>query len=329
MTYRNVMTLRRWLAATVLAALPGLAVASDGTLTVKVENDGLASSDDGHFTSGVELNWTFRPDAEHWSQRVAARLPDTLIGQADAVAYRLIHQIYTPDDIEQRGLIEEDRPYAGLVFGGVSFYEDVARGDWRQATDLHLDVGMVGRSSQAERIQREAHRFSRSDRPRGWDNQLADEPIVNATLRRQWWHESPLAGKTLAHGPSAGLALGNLYTYASGGYGVRFGDDAAGIPTVTPNPGGRQAFTRRSGLRWYLFASIEGYYMAHNLTLDGNTVKSSHSVERREWVGDLVGGAALAWDAWQLSYTAVRRSHEFEGQTSHDVFGAVTLSRDF
>lgn len=315
--------------AVAIALMPELASAAGGTFSLRIENDGLASGDDDHFTSGVELNWSFAPADDHWTQRIAGTLPDSLIGHADRVAYRLTHQIYTPEELRESALIEHDRPYVGLMFGGISFYEDVARGNWRQATDLHLDVGMIGPSSQADRIQREAHRFTESDRPDGWDNQLGDEPVLNATFRRQWWYEQPLGGKSFSHGPSVGAALGNLYVYANGGYGVRWGDAGTGLPSVTPNPGSRQTFTQRSGLRWYLFASVEGYYMAHNLTLDGNTFKSSHSVDRREWVGDLTGGVALAWDAWQLTYTAVSRSREFHGQDGHDVFGAITLARDF
>lgn len=315
--------------AVAMSLMPGLASAADGMFTLKIENDGLASSDDGHFTSGVEFNWSFAPEEDHWSQRLATALPESLIGRADRVAYRLTHQIYTPDNIRVSELIEDDRPYAGLVLGGISLYEDVERGDWRQATDLHFDVGLVGPSSLADSLQREVHRVTNSDHPNGWDNQLGDEPILSAAFRRQWWQQLPLAGKTFSHGPSVGAALGNLYVYANGGYGVRWGDEGTGLPSMTPNPGMRQTFSQDNGFRWYLFASVDGYYMAHNLTLDGNTFKNSHSVDRREWVGDVMGGVALAWDAWQMTYTAVSRTREFHGQEESDSFGMITLARTF
>ena len=149
-----------------MGLLPTMALADDSALSVKLENDGFASSDDGHFTSGFELNWMFTPEPQSWTQRLATALPDSLIGEADRASYRLVHQIYTPNVIERRDLIEDDRPYAGLVYGGVSLYEDKAVGRWQQATDLHLDVGLVGPSSQADSIQREVHRVTDSDRPR-------------------------------------------------------------------------------------------------------------------------------------------------------------------
>lgn len=304
--------------------------ADDGTLNVIIENDGIISNDDGHFTSGFELNWTFAPEATHWTQRVAGALPNGVIQRADRASYRLVHQIYTPDNIEDPRLIEDDRPYAGLVYGGISLYEDLPiTSDWLQATDLHLDVGLVGPSSQADSIQREVHRVTSSDRPRGWQHQLDDEPIVNLNWRRQWWHSSPLAGKQFAHGPSVGVALGNFYTYASTGYSVRWGDDAQGIPTLTPNPGSRHFLTSPSGWQWYVFANVEGYYMAHNLTLDGNVFSNSHSVDRKEWVGDVSAGLAIAWEDWQVTYSALQRTREFDGQENQDKIGMITLSKRF
>ncbi|MEE3111684.1 MAG: lipid A deacylase LpxR family protein, partial [Pseudomonadota bacterium] len=178
-------------------------------------------------------------------------------------------------------------------------------------------------------IQREVHRVTDSDRPRGWQNQLGDEAIVNLTMRRQWWYDTPLASKQFSHGPGVGMALGNLYTYASAGYSVRWGDDAQGIPTLTPNPGSRHQLNGSSGWQWYLFANVEGYYMAQNLTLDGNTFRNSHSVDRNEWVADVSTGLALAWEEWQVTFAAVQRTREFDGQDEQDKFGALTLTKQF
>ena len=185
----------RWQLLPMVAAIglmPIFAQADDSVLSIRHENDGMASSDDGHFTSGFELNWAFEPDAQSWTQRLATALPESIIENADMASFRLVHQIYTPNDIEQSRLIEDDRPYAGIVYGGLSLYDNVPMGHWRQATDLHLDIGLVGPSSLADSIQREVHRITDSERPNGWNNQLGDEAIVNVAMRRQWWHSSCL-----------------------------------------------------------------------------------------------------------------------------------------
>ena len=56
--------------------------------------------------------------------------------------------------------------------------------------------------------------------------------------------------------------------------------------------------------------------MAHNMLLDGNTFEDSHSVDRREWVGDAKLGVALTSSRWQLAFASVWRSREFRGRRS-------------
>nr|WP_248730182.1 MULTISPECIES: lipid A deacylase LpxR family protein [Halomonas] len=301
-------------------------------MTLKVENDLFASSDDGHYTSGVELGWTFAAEPSHWSQQVARWVPNFLLDEVDGVSYRFTHEIYTPDDINRRELIEDDRPYAGVLLLGLSLHEDKRIDQWRQASDLHFDVGVVGPGARAEQLQREVHRITNSDNPRGWEHQLSNEPVINATYRRQWWYGHRLGGLTLEHGPSVTGAVGNLYTYAGGGYGMRLGEGlqrSYGTPAVSPAQGGRQYFTTGDRFGWYAFASLEGRYMAQNMLLDGNTFTSSHSVDKRNEVGDALVGAALTWQRWQLSYTHVWRTREFHGQDGTDSFGSMTVSRHF
>ena len=70
-------------------------------------------------------------------------------------------------------------------------------------------------------------------------------------------------------------------------------------------------------------------YVAHNLTLDGNVFSSSHSVDRKEWVGEGAAGFAIAWDGWQAVFSGVQRTREFDGQEKQDKYGAITLSKSF
>ncbi|GAA3900557.1 lipid A deacylase LpxR family protein [Halomonas cibimaris] len=307
-----------------MAGLPTAARASDA-FSLTIANDGTVSTDDGHYTSGVTLRYDFTPAPEHWTQRVGRALPDELVQRTQRAEYRLAHRIYTPNDIETSALIERDRPYAGLMLGGVSLFDSQATAYGHTATDLHLDVGVVGPSSLADSIQQEVHRLVGSDRPQGWEHQLDDEAIVNLGLRRQWWQKAPFAGKQLASGPLVTAALGNLRTHAGIGYSVRFGDAARSIPSLAPSPSSSAGFLNESGVNWYAFAGVEGYYVAHNLLLDGNTFSSSHSVDRREWVGDVTAGFAVGWDAWQMRFAAVQRSREFHGQQDPDRFAALTL----
>ncbi|MCW3148950.1 lipid A deacylase LpxR family protein [Stutzerimonas stutzeri] len=304
-------------------------LASADTLSLKVENDIIASGSDGHYSNGLEVIWGFEPQPLHWSRNFADILPGWSSAALDNVALRFGHQIYTPDQIEIDGLIENDRPYAGLMFAGLSLFADTRREGWRSTQGLHLDAGIVGPAAGGKRLQRVVHHITDSDEPNGWDHQLHNEPFVNLAYQHRWWLQHRLGGLELEYGPSLGFALGNLYTFASAGLGMRLGrnlDRSFSIPAVTPAQSGTQFFRPGPGFGWYGFANLEGRYMAQNMLLDGNTFEDSHSVDRREWVGDAKLGVALTWTRWQLAFASVWRTHEFEGQQKHDQFGSITLS---
>ncbi|MCU7370029.1 lipid A deacylase LpxR family protein [Paucibacter sp. O1-1] len=69
--------------------------------------------------------------------------------------------------------------------------------------------------------------------------------------------------------------------------------------------------------------------MLHDITLDGNTFKSSHSVEKRPTVADIGFGMAITRGPWKLAFARYHRTREFAGQRTVPVFGSVTLSRRF
>lgn len=327
--------MERWvtlrLAVVLTASLPGLLNAD--SLSIKIENDILSyENDDGHYSGGLEVFWSFEPEDGHWARGLAEALPGWSGDEVQTLAYRFGMQGYTPEDLRSRELVEDDRPYAGLLFLGVSMHADRDQDRWRIARELHLDAGMVGPGTGVGKVQHWIHKHIDATEPRGWSNQLRNEPFLNLAYGQQWWRKGRLLGLELEYGPTAGLALGNLYTYAATGALLRFGrhlERSLGIPSVTPTQSGSQYFIPRGHFAWYGFLGVEGRYMAYNMLLDGNTFKSSHSVDREEWVGDTKAGLALTWSTWQLTFASVWRTHEFEGQKGHDQFGSITLSYGF
>ncbi len=306
-----------------------LAMSAD-LYSIKVENDALSSiEEDGHYTNGLELTRITLPGTAHWSRTLADWLPGWSASGLDAVGYHFIHQIYTPTDIGRERLIEDDRPYAGLLLGGLSLFDDEQHEDWRETTDLQLQIGWVGPAAGGKSIQKAVHKVTDSEEPEGWSHQLENEPIINLGVSKSWWWLSRFGGLEWEYGPSASMNVGNLYDYLGAGGALRFGrglEKSFGIPAVAPAQGGRQGFIPDAGFGWYGFVGTEGRYMAHNLLLDGNTFESSHDVDRREWVGDLTAGVVLSWDRFQIALTNVWRTREFESQDEADQFGSVTLS---
>ena len=311
--------------------LPGFAGADDAVLGVKMENDIIAADSDGHYSNGVEVAYSFVPDEAHWTRSMAESLGWSA-ANLDVASYRFGHQIYTPDDIEIASLIEDDRPYAGLAYAGLSLFQSRDQGQWRDSRAWHMDLGLAGPGAGGERFQRAVHRATSSDEPKGWDNQLENEPFFNMAYGQRWWRQSQLGPLELEYGPALGAAVGNLYTYASSGLGLRFGKGLArslGLPSINPGYGSGAYFEPDQSFAWFGYINLDGRYMAHNMLLDGNTFSNSHSVDREQWVGDLQAGVALTWERWQVSFASVWRTREFKGQTEPDQFGSLVVARAF
>ena len=317
---------------------------SSGTFSIYFEND-LFAGTDRQYTSGVKLGWS-SADLENYSDSPYASpfLPlFNLLPYVNEKAYQknlvfaLGQNIYTPDDTEAYALVKGDRPYAGWLYLGAGVV-------WKNAevrNSLVLNLGVVGSWSFAQESQRLVHDLRSLDHPNGWDNQLHNELGVVATYEREWrWpkHERRV-GFDWEVLPHAGIALGNVQTYADAGGEVRaglnlpddFGTAAIGpaATTSTPVDGSQSAERSRFDLGLYVFARAEGRAVAHNIFLDGNTFGDSPSVERKWFVADLSLGVAVNIKNTKFAYAFVYRTVEFSGQKEGQAFGTVSVNFAF
>lgn len=246
------------------------------------------------------------------------------------VVLGLGQSLYTPSVRTPVGVQLRDRPYAAVLLASIGY--NARSGDTLQSSLLR--VGMVGPSAQGEAVQNNWHRIFGIDPWQGWDTQLRDEPVLQVVHERvrRWQPERAGAWEWDANGHWGG-SLGNLVTAANIGLEVRLGrrlpDDFGSDPL---RPGGENtAPVHRAPSpdrwAWHVFASIDVRAVAHNLTLDGNTWKSSHSVDKRVLVSDFGRGIALAHGPWKIAFAHYNRSREFAGQEELPVFGSFTISR--
>jgi len=339
-----------WLIAAALAApevglardLPcGQDEAADAALvSVRLDNDLLGGlGQDGGYTSGVQVTWVSpalrsiddtaclpRPLA--WLAHRFHRLRPAG-GERTQMLAGFAMALFTPADREAVALVQDDRPYAAAVLAGIGF--DVRDGDRLRHTQLR--IGLVGRSVRGEQIQNGFHHVIGAQRFGGWGNQLHDEPVVQLLHERSWrWslrRQSPggVASDWIGH---AGLSLGNLLTHANAGaqwrIGARLPQDFGSDPL---RPAGDHLSSRgtaqASGVHG--FVSVDLRAVARNLTLDGNTWRASHRVDKRPWVADLGVGVAITPGDWKIVLVHVSRTREFEGQRRHPAFGSLMVSR--
>ena len=337
------------LTSSLLALLPlvearGVGEIAGGTLSIYLEND-LFAGTDRQYTSGVKIGWS-SPDLREFSDSPYASplLPlFNLLPFINEKAYQknlvfaLGQNIYTPDNTEAFGLVKGDRPYAGWLYAGVGVV-------WKNAdvrNSLVLNIGVVGSWSYAQETQRLVHDLRGLDHPNGWDNQLHNELGVEAVYQRVWrWpkHERRV-GFDWELLPHAGIALGNVQIFANLGGELRaglnlpddFGTSAISPATTTSTPvdGTQSAERSRFDLGLYVFASVDGRAVAHNIFLDGNTFGNSPSVKHRELVADLSVGVAVNYKNTKFAYAFVYRTEEFYGQNEAQVFGTVSVNFAF
>ena len=324
------------------AAIPNHTARLAGTFTFYMENDYFGGTD-RHYTNGLKLSW-FSSDLADWGQsgwrqRFIAALPFVnRPGAQKNFGFAFGQNIYTPQDTDPFVPDPTDRPYAGWSYLEFTFLSKTER----IADTVSFQLGLVGRHSYAQDAQRVVHEWINDSRPNGWEHQLHDEVGLNIILERKWRLFGRSIGDTLGIDlvPHAGLSLGNVQTYANTGGTVRLGFNLPsdfGVQLIRGGGGANSPIDDRDprvaldrSWSFFIFGAADGRAVARDIFLDGNTFRDSPSVDKRPFVADLSYGLGLIAGRWQLTFTQVYRTREFETQPhKYNEFGSVTLSFAF
>lgn len=315
------------LSCLLFSAMPESTLA--GVFNFVIENDAFFGTD-CYYTNGILLDYvsdrnTVSPSLKNFIYT----LPNI---DADDNIYTGIHlgqQIFTPRNLHATELQESERPYAGYLFGGIS----LTTSNYHEIQQWRLSAGVVGPRSRAEEFQLSIHNRLGVNVPYGWEHQLHNENIVQFDYSYSWrsaWHFNGRGiGRDIL--PSLGVSLGNAAVHADFGltfrYGRNFGGDF-GPPRIHPTLSGSD-YLHPGYLNWYLFAGVGSRYVIRDIFLDGNTHHDSHSVDKKEWVGDAQLGFVISGGSYRLAYTLVARSPEYYGQQDGHIFGSLALSFKF
>lgn len=249
------------------------------------------------------------------------------------VVFEVGQGLFTPADRERKDLIADDRPYAAVLAFSLGY--NVRRGDELESVLLRL--GIVGPSAFGRQVQNDWHDLIGNKRFEGWDNQLHDEPIFQFVHE----HRQRAAARSLGAGWAWdsfwhwGASLGNFATYANAGLEWRigyhlphdFGSSPARLAGEGISPG--RTPPNPSGWAAHAFVSLDGRWVLRDITLDGNTFRSSRRVDKRPMVGDLGYGMAVTHGRWRFAFARYHRTREFEGQKEVPVYGSVSIGRQF
>lgn len=328
-------TFFRGLAALFVAgALSAFAYEFDhGPVFTIIEENDLIVDTDRHYTQGIKLSYLLADGhLPQWLKRVSARVPTVgFENRTERLGIQVGQSIFTPGDLSAAGLLPDDRPYAGWLYTGLILQRrGLTPAGNLTLEHLQLDVGIIGPQSLADKAQTWVHEVRGFDVPRGWDNQLGNEPGVAFKYQRAWLF-SPFGKEQRFFDfiPMTGFSLGNVETaFRLGGtvrLGVNLPEDfgAQTVHSLAVPDGGWSPGRASGGWGFYVFAGLEGWAVAYTAFLDGNLFRDSHHVDREPFVAEWRAGGVLVLNRVELGMTFAHRTREFVGQDRDNSFGSV------
>jgi hypothetical protein len=322
-------TLLRAGAALCCLALSPARAEEHGSFSILVENDVFYNSD-RDYTAGQQLTYTTAPqDTPDGLVDTAQALSFLLPGSEVRSSFSIGQDIFTPADTVSVIPPLNQRPYAGFLYASLGLLTN--NSDRDTLNQLSLQLGVVGPDSQAQEAQDFVHSILGERKPAGWAYQLHNEPAAELTYDHSFKLIEPqsVLGLFFDLEPHVGAAVGNVYDYANGGAMARLGfnlPDDFGPLRMEPALPGSSYFEPNGGLSAYIFGGVDGRLIGRNIFLDGNTFESSRHVDKIPYTVDFQTGAAIAFDAFRLSFTHVFRTKEYHGQPHSDQFGSVNLT---
>jgi len=296
--------MKRALLASVFALIGSLSYGLDAYFTF--ENDALNSAGDNDYTHGTELK----------------------LVSDDGWLYRVAQTMYAPSDLKREDHIVGDRPYCGMLIGGIGrelFKDD--KSPWTHYAEL--DFGMIGPAAGCKETQTMVHKLLNCKKPMGWDNQLHNEFVVNG----QWWTKyNWYVTKWLAIVPRAGIAAGTIQDFAEVGCDVKLGWNIK--PTVNndiifsaPKEG-----SWASMLTAYVFAGVGERFYLYNHILEGSMFGHKDDgldVDINRFVTEFKFGAVVRYDRLFATYYVVMRTDEFKHQPNSPDYGGLGFGWTF
>ena len=296
-----------------------------------LENDSFYN-EDGLYTGGWMAEWGY-DDVAGLDQQV---LPDWLAYLAEKsylshqkdkqyfISYRVAHLQQTAIDITESDLIEEDAPYVGLF----AWESNLMTYDTSHIDRLSLVLGMVGPAAGAKAVQTGVHVMIAANTPEGWDNQINNEPVIRLQAEKSWRiYNNALSDREFDIVTGMRGGIGNLRSDLGAGAEFRWGQGLQGnFSSSSAFPRQKLNGAKYAAKGWYVFANSAAFYVGNDIFIDGNTFENSHHVDLIHFQYGASLGVMAHISSWNVTFTLLQLSDQYQGQNERSQFGSVTFT---
>ncbi len=273
--------------------------------TFTFENDLFVNNDDG-YTNGTGITFARGPFKEfnnhnlptwlHWLSRDL--YVSTMKNKRRGVAHMFFQRMQTPEDLTVKEYIKNDIPYAGLL----AWQGTLHAWDYDVSDQLSLYLGTVGPNAYAAETQNIMHKLTKSELPKGWDNQINNEIVFKVEAQRVWTlYRSESEGLQFDILGLAGAGIGNLESATKAGLAIRWGTHLKSSFATFSLQADRQVNPLALSVDndFYLFFGVRGGVVFNDILINGNTFNGSHSAPLEPFQEQFSTGIV-----WSLSRTA-------------------------
>jgi len=286
-------------------------ISSEGYLRLSYENDFFAATD-RYYTQGVDAELVHPEFYRLLTNRLFIKPGFSYTRYGIGVQ----HNGYTPSSLGHDNVIYGDRPFAGVLMAKTFMIAIDSAHKQRFHSAIH--GGVIGPAALAGQMQTSIHKALANIMPRGWDNQIHNDLVLNYGIG----YEKQLLGlgRYLSVSAAGNLNIGTLNCSASFGSTIMAG--------YFLSPYDRNRNQGRS-FQIYFYEYPELYLPGYDATLQGGVLNRTTpyviketNIERPVLRNRM--GFVIAWQGIYLEYFATTISKEFKGGLNQ-AWGGVQL----
>jgi len=282
---------------------------SDHYFRIYYENDFFTGTD-RDYTQGIyieKVNPYFR---RFFLSKLLWRPRNTAVSYGVA----LEQDVYTPNHLDDAGILYGDRPYAGVLL--LKTFLVSVDDERKERISSSLSTGLIGPGAGGEGMQKTIHHWINYITPLGWHNQIRNDLVLNYQLdyEKELWS----CGTVFSLSGFGSVRLGTLSDKAAAGVTMMAGNFYSPF-TNGPNPSAKK-------IQWYFYDQPSVNGVGYDATLQGGVFDHSSPYTIAGSAVDRLGfqnkfGINLVLKKLCLEYFQTANTPEFRTSVYHRTGG--------